>query len=70
MFSRVKETIGKVMIGFGAIWILGAAGADDLATLQNGPTPLWPLLVKVLIGAGIVYAGLVLKGGYEDEGDF
>lgn len=62
--GRVKNIAGGLLAAMSGFWLLGIAGADDVATGLGNPEPVSIVLVKVAIGlAGFVIGAKILKGG-------
>ena len=75
MLSRIgriitdhREGVGMALIGIGFFWLMGVAGADDFNSMQHVFNPVFPLIVKSLLGLLITGAGVrILNGGDQDE---
>ena len=77
MLSRIgrviddhRERIAFVLIGFGILFLMGVAGADDYNTVRHIFTPLLPLVIKTAFGLLITALGVkILNGGDQSESD-
>ncbi len=68
MINNHRQGVGMALIGIGFFWLMGVAGADDFNTMQHIFTPVFPLVVKTLLGLLIMGSGVMLtNGGDQDE---
>jgi len=51
----MKKTISKVLMCFGALLVLGAAGDSDIQRI-----PFWAVIAKVIIGIVLCTVGYIL----------
>ena len=64
IIDRNRERIGMILFIIGVFWMMGVAGADDFNTMQHVFNPVFPLVVKSLIGLLITGTGVkILNGG-------
>ena len=64
MIADHREGVGMALVGIGFFWLMGVAGADDFNSMQHVFNPVFPLIVKSLIGLLIAGTGVkILNGG-------
>ena len=64
MITDHREGVGMALIGIGFFWLMGVAGTDDFYTMQHVFNPVFPLIMKSLLGLLITGAGVgILNGG-------
>lgn len=64
IINRNRERIGMILFIIGVFWMMGVAGEDDFNTMQHVFNPVFPLVVKSLIGLLIAGTGVkILNGG-------
>ena len=68
MITDHREGVGMALVGIGFFWLMGVAGADDFNSMQHVFYPVFPLVMKTLLGLLITGAGVrILNGGDQDE---
>ena len=64
VIDRNRERVGMILFIIGVFWMMGVAGADDFNTMQHVFNPVFPLVIKTLLGLLITGAGVgILNGG-------
>ena len=64
MITDHREGVGMALVAIGFFWLMGVAGTDDFNTMQHVFNPVFPLVMKTLLGLLITGAGVgILNGG-------